>query len=95
MRTGVIVAVHGWAPLLAEALDGIIEQDPRPDEIVVVDDGSPEPLSLLDEHAPYCRVVRHAECRGLAAARATGLAELGTELVALCDDDDGWAPGKH
>ncbi len=95
MRTGVIVAVHGWAPLLAETLDAILGQDPRPDEIVVVDDGSPDPLVLLDEHAPHCRVVRHRECRGLAAARATGLAQLDTELVALCDDDDAWQPGKH
>ena len=95
MRTGVIVAVHGWAPLLAEALDGILGQDPRPEEIVVVDDGSPEPLALLAEHAAHCRLVRHPECRGLAAARATGLARLDTELVALCDDDDAWEPGKH
>ncbi|MDX6690424.1 MAG: hypothetical protein QOG15_1881 [Solirubrobacteraceae bacterium] len=94
-RTGVIVAVHGWAPLLAETLDGILGQDPRPEEIVVVDDGSAEPLVLLDEHAPHCRLVRHPENRGLAAARATGLAELDTELVALCDDDDAWEPGKH
>jgi len=73
----------------------VLEQDPRPDEIVVVDDGSPEPLTLLDEHAGHCRLVRHPECRGLAAARTTGLAELDTELVALCDDDDAWEPGKH
>ena len=95
MRTGVIVAVHGWAPLLAETLDAILGQDPRPEEVVVVDDGSPEPLLLLDEHAPHCKVVRHPECCGLAAARATGLAQLSTELVALCDDDDAWEPGKH
>jgi len=95
VRTGVIVPVHGWAPLLAETLDAILGQDPRPDEVVVVDDGSPEPLVLLNEHAPHCHVVRHPECRGLPAARATGLAQLSTELVALCDDDDAWEPGKH
>jgi len=95
VRTGVIVAVHGWAPLLAETLDAVLGQDPRPEEVVVVDDGSPEPLVLLDEHARHCRVVRHPQCRGLPAARATGLAELSTELVALCDDDDAWEPGKH
>ena len=95
MRTGVIVAVHGWAPLLAETLDGLLEQDPRPEQIVVVDDGSPEPLKLLAGHAPHCLLVRHPRRRGPAAARATGLAQLDTELVALCDDDDAWEPGKH
>jgi len=95
VRTGVIVPVHGWAPLLAETLDAILEQDPRPEVVVVVDDGSPERLELHPDHVGECVLVRHGECRGLAAARATGLAQLDTELVALCDDDDAWEPGKH
>ena len=95
MRTGVIVPVHGWAPLLAETLDAILAQDPRPEVVVVVDDGSPDRLKLHPDHAGECVLVRHDECRGLAAARATGLAQLDTELVALCDDDDAWEPGKH
>lgn len=95
MQTGVIVPVHGWPSLLAETLDGILLQDPRPDLIVVVDDGSPEPVALLPEHAPRCLLVRHPRRRGLAAARATGLAQLGTELIAFCDADDAWQPGKH
>lgn len=96
MRTGVIVAVHGWPSLLAETLDAIIEQDPAPEVVVVVDDGSPEPIALLPDHAPRCRLVRHPHRRGLAFARATGLAQLDDcELVALCDADDAWEPGKH
>jgi glycosyltransferase involved in cell wall biosynthesis len=96
MRTGVIVPVHGWPALLAETLDGILAQDPAPEVVVVVDDGSPEPIALLPDHAPRCRLVRHPQRRGLAYARATGLAQLADcELVALCDADDAWEPGKH
>ena len=95
MQTGVIVPVHGWPSLLAETLDGILMQKPRPEVVVVVDDGSPEPVVLLAEHAPHCLLVRHPQRRGLAAARATGLAQLGTELVAFCDADDAWQAGKH
>ncbi|MFP5361150.1 MAG: glycosyltransferase family 2 protein [Thermoleophilia bacterium] len=96
MRTGVIVPVHGWPALLAETLDGILAQEPRPEVVVVVDDGSPEPIALLAEHAPHCRLVRHPQRRGLAFARATGLAQLADcELVALCDADDAWLRGKH
>ena len=95
MRVGVVVPVHGWAPYLAEALDGILAQDPAPDDVVVVDDGSPEPLQLHVDHAPRCRLVRREERGGLPAARRTGVAALdATELVALCDDDDVWRPGK-
>ncbi|HVF77726.1 MAG TPA: glycosyltransferase family A protein [Solirubrobacteraceae bacterium] len=96
MRTGVIVPVHGWPSLLAETLDGILAQDPRPEVVLVVDDGSTEPVALLPDHTGHCRVVRHPERRGLAYARATGLAQLeGCELVAFCDADDVWEPGKH
>ncbi len=96
MATGVIVPVHGWPSLLAETLDGILGQRPRPEAVVVVDDGSHDPVVLLGEHAPHCRLVRHPQRRGLAYARATGLAQLeDCELVALCDADDVWEPGKH
>ncbi|HWC26439.1 MAG TPA: glycosyltransferase family A protein [Solirubrobacteraceae bacterium] len=95
MRTGVIVPIHGWPSLLAETLDGILAQDPRPEAVIVVDDGSPEPVALLPDHAPHCRLLRHTQRRGLSYARATGLAQLDTELVAFCDADDAWEPGKH
>jgi glycosyltransferase involved in cell wall biosynthesis len=90
----VIVPVHGWAPYLAETLDAILAQDPAPDEVVVVDDGSPEPLRLHPGHAARCTVVRRPERGGLPAARRTGFERLDTELVALCDADDVWQPGK-
>lgn len=92
MRIGVIVPVHGWAPYLAETLDCVLAEEP--DEVVVVDDGSPEPLQLHVDHAPRCHVVRRPDRGGLPAARRTGFDALGTEWVALCDADDAWRPGK-
>lgn len=96
MRVGVVVPVHGWAPYLAETLDGILGQDPAPDEVIVIDDGSPEPVQLHVDHVPHCLIVRHDERRGAPAARRTGVEALAqeTELVALCDADDTWRPGK-
>jgi GT2 family glycosyltransferase len=88
---GVIVPVHGWAPYLAETLDAVLGE--QPDDVVVVDDGSPRPLALLPEHAT-ARVVRLEQRRGLAGARAAGMAALDTELIALCDGDDVWEPGS-
>jgi glycosyltransferase involved in cell wall biosynthesis len=101
---GVIVPIHGWAPYLAETLDAVLGE--RPGEVVVVDDGSPSPVRLgplhpLDpcdsSHArgrPRVRLIRHHPRRGLAGARAAGLAVLETELIALCDGDDVWEPGS-
>ena len=93
---GVIVPVHGFAPYLAEALDSVLRQQPPPQAVVVVDDGSFEPLALHPDHAPHCALVRRERCGGPATARASGLEALGREisLVALCDADDAWMPGK-
>ena len=92
--TGVIVPVHGFAPYLAEALDCVLAD--RPEEVVVVDDGSPHPLTLHPDHAAAGVVlVRRDAVGGPAEARACGLRALSAEVaaVALCDADDAWAPG--
>jgi glycosyltransferase involved in cell wall biosynthesis len=96
VRIGVVVPVHGWAPYLAEALDAILGQDPAPDAVVVVDDGSREPLALHADHAPHVALVRRDARGGVAAARAAGEAALApaVDLVASCDADDAWLPGK-
>jgi hypothetical protein len=73
-------------------LDGVLGEEPG--VVVVVDDGSERPLELDRDHAGRCRLLRLERRRGLAGARAAGLAVLETELVALCDGDDVWEPGS-
>src|SRR3954453_3231900 len=83
MRVGVILAARGPAPYLDEALRSIEAAD----EIVVVDHASQPPLEAAD--------VRLDDASGgPPTARQAGLAPLDTELVALCDADDIWEPGK-
>lgn len=93
---GVIVPVHGFAAYLAETLDCVLDQRPAPDEVIVVDDASREPVVLHPDHAERCMVLRRELCGGPAAARASGLQALaeGVAVVALCDADDAWTAGK-
>lgn len=87
--------MHGFAPYLAETLDCVLGQEPPAAEVVVVDDASPEPLALHPDHAAYCTLVRRKERGGPAAARASGLEALSSQvqIVALCDADDAWTAG--
>jgi mycofactocin glycosyltransferase len=57
--------------------------------VVVVDDGSTQPVDVADFAGPHCdiRVLRHAASRGPAAARNTGLAACETDFVAFLDSD--------
>lgn len=63
-----------------------------PFEIVVVDDcsgdGSWQILERLAARDPRIRVVRHAQNRGVAAARNTVLEHTNGEFLAFFDDDD-------
>ncbi len=98
VRTGVVIPVHGFAPYLAEALDAVLAQEGTDAvEVMVVDDGSPLPIVLhYDQVAAGVRLVRRDPAGGPAAARDAGLAALGddVDLIALCDADDAWEPGK-
>jgi len=82
--------------MLRESLAAVRAQDyPGPVETVVVFDQS-EPDTGLARHDPHrpVRVVCNDRTPGLAGARNSGILSLGTELVAFCDDDDTWLPGK-
>lgn len=92
----VIVATRNRPELLALALDAILGQDyPGDIECVVVHDQT-EPDTGLVRDDPSRRVVVVANDRtpGLAGARNTGALAATGGLLAFCDDDDVWLPGK-
>ncbi|MBA3523938.1 MAG: glycosyltransferase [Geodermatophilaceae bacterium] len=95
---GVVVPTRDRVELLRSTIRAVVGQDyPGSVELVVVYDGT-EPDGRLAEE--FCapgrtlRVLRNVRTGGLAGTRNTGLDALGTDLVAFCDDDDTWAPGK-
>ncbi len=90
---GVVVPTRGRPELLRAALAGITAQDyPGQVRVIVVFDQSPADLSLAD--GDRVRVRANDRTPGLAGARNSGILALDTDLVAFCDDDDEWLPGK-
>jgi mycofactocin glycosyltransferase len=80
----VLIPVRDRAGLLAQCLAAAGRRYP----VIVVDDGSadgPAIAAVAAEHG--ATVVRRTESAGPAAARNTGLAAIGTELVAFLDSD--------
>jgi glycosyltransferase involved in cell wall biosynthesis/GT2 family glycosyltransferase len=91
---GVIIPVYRTAPsYLEDLLAGLAHQTVRPDQVCLVDDGSPDEERgalerLIATSALPIELRRHRENRGLPAARNTGLAALTTDYVVNLDADD-------
>jgi glycosyltransferase involved in cell wall biosynthesis len=92
---GVIIPTRNRRELLARAVEGVVAQDyAGPVRIIVVyDQNSPDPAICRGGERPL-DVLPNLRTTGLAGARNTGIVALDTDLVAFCDDDDVWAPGK-
>jgi glycosyltransferase involved in cell wall biosynthesis len=92
-RVAAIVPVYRGA-YLADALRSVFAQTRRPDEVLVIDDGSPDQDALSAAIAPYgsqIRLIRQPNL-GAAAARNRGIEATTAEFVALLDADDEWFP---
>jgi glycosyltransferase involved in cell wall biosynthesis len=88
----VVIPVFRRQRLAERAIRSVLEQDVSL-EIIVVDDGSPEPFALPPTLAvPSARVVRHETNRGAAAARNTGMAHASGTWLTFLDSDDAMLP---
>jgi glycosyltransferase involved in cell wall biosynthesis len=91
-----VIATRNRPELLAGAIDGVVGQDyPGVVECVVVfDQSAPDPSLERDDARRPVRVVTNGRSPGLAGARNSGVLSATGELIAFCDDDDVWLPGK-
>jgi glucosyl-dolichyl phosphate glucuronosyltransferase len=104
MRLSVVIPTRDRPGLLSDCLRTLFDQSPPPGgmEIVVVDDGSREPVAAtLSADAAGGAPVRwlRQSGGGLNAARNRGIREAGGEIIAFLDDDTlvgpGWATAVH
>ncbi|MCC5574225.1 glycosyltransferase family 2 protein [Microtetraspora sp. AC03309] len=99
---GVVIPTRGDRPeLLAAAVSGVLDQEygRRLRVVVVVDGGdvtrsAEQVADVVAATRGSVRVIANRCTPGLPGSRNTGIAELDTDLVAFCDDDDLWLPGK-
>jgi glycosyltransferase involved in cell wall biosynthesis len=89
----VVIPSNRGGPYLAEAVASVKRQSVPVHEIILVDDGSPEPgLAQVARELGIDYVRQSAS--GVSAARNRGVARATGEWVALLDDDDVWYPEK-
>lgn len=74
--------------LLREALRSVRAQQTPPAEVLVVNDGGPDPSALVHEVLPHAKVLQHEQNRGRSAAANSGIAAATGDWVGFLDDDD-------
>ncbi len=93
-RVSVVIPAYNSADTIAETLDSVVGQKFREQEIIVVNDGSPDTEQL--ERAMHMRredvvyIVR--ENAGAGVARNTAIEHARGEIIAFLDADDAWMP---
>jgi glycosyltransferase involved in cell wall biosynthesis len=94
LRVSVIVPAFNAAGTISRAVDSALAQARPPDEIVVIDDGSPDADSLAGALARYGERVTllRGPNGGAAAARNRGIDRAAGDLLAFLDADDYWEP---
>lgn len=91
----VVIPTYGRDEYLPDAVESVLDQTYGNVELLVVDDGSPLPVSegFADwsfEGVHSVTFVRHGSNRGANAARNTGIRKASGEYIAFLDDDDWW-----
>lgn len=98
MPVSVIIPSYKARKFLPECLESVGMQSLLPDEVLIIDDASPESIDDIvaafsqRPGYPEIRLIKHKVNRGQAAGRNTGIKESCSEWLAFLDCDDVWAP---
>lgn len=93
MSITLIIATYNRGPRIASTLDSVLAQTVPPDEIMVVDDCSPDRTgNWVTENYPQVKVVRPAVNGGTSASRNYGAKHASGRILVFLDHDDELLP---
>ena len=95
-RVSIVIPVYLRQRGVNFALQSLAAEAELIHEVVVVDDASPDPITIAPPTAlaDRTRLIRLPEISGSSAARQTAVNHATGDLIAFLDSDDVWLPGK-
>lgn len=88
----VIIPYYNRKNSIQHAVDSVLAQTHQNLQIIIVDDGSIEPLEFFG--GDRITIIRHDTNKGAAAARNTAIQATKTDWIAFLDSDDLWQKDK-
>lgn len=90
IKISIIIPVYNKAPFLKRCLDSLKNQYSKPDQIIIVDDGSTDGSDeICDNYAERCGwEIYHTENNGVSEARNLGIKKAKGEYITFLDADD-------
>ena len=92
MTIGVVIPAYQVERWLERCLRSVLEQTPRPNEVIVVDDGSTDTTPEIASRTPGVKLLSQ-ENKGLAGARNAGTRASRADWILFLDADDSLLPG--
>ena len=89
----VIVPVYNGEKYIAECIDSVLAQTVKPNEIIVVDDGSTDNTARIVNKYQSVKYIFQKN-KGVGHARNLGIDESSGEFIMFLDHDDFYAPNK-
>jgi glycosyltransferase involved in cell wall biosynthesis len=90
----IVIPAYNTEKYISACLESVFKQDPNPDQIIIINDGSTDnTAAILDLYKDLPSVIiLHTENHGPGLARNTGLLHVRTDYVHFLDSDDMLAP---
>jgi glycosyltransferase involved in cell wall biosynthesis len=92
-RISVIIPAYNHGHYLGEAIESVLRQTRRPEEVIVVDSSTDDTASVAKRYLPHIRYTFEPK-RGIGSARNAGVRLARGEFLAHLDADDLWVPEK-
>lgn len=93
MRVSIVIPCYQQEEYLNRALESIDKQDYQDIEVIVVDDGSTQPVQITQEKYSFLIKLIRQPNQGLSSARNTGLVHSSGTIIKFLDADDTLLPG--
>ncbi len=94
MKITVVIPTYNRVALLPRAVESVLSQTYRADEIIVVDDGSTDDTcQMVQSHFPEVKIISQPN-KGVSAARNMGIVHASNKWIAFLDSDDVWREDK-